>query len=429
MNKSASKSEELFNRALDLIPGGVNSPVRAFNSVGGTPPFIERGENQWIWDVDGNRYMDFLSSWGPLILGHVNKQVEEATIKTMRKGFSFGAPTEVEVELAELVVDAVPSIDRVRFVNSGTEAVMSALRLARAYTGKNKIIKFDGCYHGHTDSMLVSAGSGMVSKPSSGGVPTSFLEHTISIPFNDKKAVEEIIHNSNDIACIILEPVPGNMGVILPKDGYLQFLRDITEKHNIILIFDEVISGFRLSLGGAQELFDITPDLTTLGKIIGGGFPVGAYGGKKKIMDMVAPLGDMYQAGTLSGNPVAMSAGIATLKQLKEKDFYKELNKKSQNFIKDLRAKTKDLPIKINSIGSMFTIFFTNKDVTDYNSALTTDTEMFKIYFHELLKKDYYISPSAFETGFISSVLTEEDLKKAARDIYEIIYENITLSR
>ncbi len=423
MNNKTVKSEDLFNRAVKVIPGGVNSPVRAFNSVGGTPPFIERGEGQWIWDVDGNRYMDFLSSWGPLILGHGNKQVEDATINSLKKGASFGAPTEVEVELAEMVVDAVPSIESVRFVNSGTEAVMSVLRLARAFTGKNKIVKFDGCYHGHSDSMLVSAGSGMVSKPSSAGVPDSFLEHTISIPFNNRAAVKEVLNSSDDIACIILEPVPGNMGVILPNNGYLQFLRDITEENGIILIFDEVITGFRLALGGAQELFDIEPDLTTLGKIIGGGFPVGAYGGKKEIMDMVAPLGDMYQAGTLSGNPVAMSAGIATLKQLKERGFYNELNKKFENFVQKLREQTQDLPIRINSIGSMFTLFFTKEAVVDYKSALTTDTELFKKYFHKLLEKNYYISPSAFETGFISSVLTTEDLHLAAEIMVKTIKE------
>lgn len=416
-----SRSEELFNKAIPLIPGGVNSPVRAFTHVGGVPPFIDRGENQWIWDVDGNRYLDFLSSWGPLILGHGNTDVTKATIETMKKGFSFGAPTAVEVELAELVIDSVPSIEKVRFVNSGTEAVMSAVRLARAYTGKNKIIKFDGCYHGHSDSLLVSAGSGMVSKPSSMGVPESFLEHTISIPFNNKDIISEVINSSDDIACIILEPVPGNMGVVIPQDGYLEFIREITIKHNIVLIFDEVISGFRLSLGGAQEFFNITPDLTTLGKIIGGGFPVGAYGGKKEIMNLVSPLGDMYQAGTLSGNPVAMSAGIATLKQLRNDNFYTNLNKKAEKFINKLREETKEFPITINSIGSMFTIFFTKDSVVDYNTAIKTDTELFKKYFHDLLENGIYISPSSFETGFISNPMSAKDLDDALKLMTSII--------
>lgn len=416
-----NRSEELFTKAKTLIPGGVNSPVRSFSSVGGNPPFIDKGEKQWLWDVDGNRYMDFLSSWGPLILGHCNEKVEKVIIDAIRKGCSFGAPTAVEVELAELVVDSVPSIESVRFVNSGTEAVMSALRLARAYTGKNKIIKFDGCYHGHSDSMLVSAGSGMVAKPSSGGVPEDFLKHTISLPYNNREIVKQVIQESDDIACIILEPVPGNMGVILPEEGYLEFLREITEENGILLIFDEVISGFRLSLGGAQEYFNITPDLTTLGKIIGGGFPVGAYGGKREIMDLVAPLGGMYQAGTLSGNPVAMSAGIATLKQLQERNFYNRLNFKAESFIIKLRKKTEDLPIQINSIGSMFTLFFTDEKVRDYNSALKTDTELFKVYFHKLLERGYYISPSAFETGFISVVLTEENLSQAVSDFSEVL--------
>lgn len=407
-----SRSEELFEEAKTLIPGGVNSPVRAFNSVGGSPIFIDRGEGQWIWDVDGNRYLDFLSSWGPLILGHCDKNVERAVKETLSKGFSFGAPTELEVKLAKLVVHSVPSIERVRFVNSGTEAVMSALRLARAFTGKNKIIKFDGCYHGHTDSMLVSAGSGMVAKSASKGVPQGFLNDTISIPFNDKKAVEEVFRKTSDIAAIIVEPVPGNMGVIKPEDGYLKFLREITKKNSALLIFDEVITGFRLSLGGAQELFNITPDLTTLGKVIGGGFPVGAYGGKKEIMDMVAPLGDMYQAGTLSGNPVAMAAGIATLTELVKPGFYKDLNSKSMEFLLKLEDGLKDFPVTINYIGSMFTIFFSEEKVTDYISACKSDSKKFSNYFHKMLNRGINISPSGFETGFISSAMSKGDLEK-----------------
>lgn len=412
-----NRSKLLFEKARKIIPGGVNSPVRAFSSVGGTPPFIYKGKKQWLFDVDGNRYMDFLSSWGPLILGNADKKVLKDTINTMKKGFSFGAPTKLEVELAELVIESFPSIDLVRFVNSGTEAVMSALRLARAYTKRNKIIKFDGCYHGHSDSMLISAGSGMISKPASEGVPSDFLKHTISIPFNSKEAVENIIKSSNDIAAVIVEPVPANMGVVLPEEGYLQFLRNITEENGILLIFDEVVTGYRLADGGAQTLYNLKPDLTTLGKIIGGGFPVGAYGGREDIMQHVAPAGGMYQAGTLSGNPVAMAAGISTLKQLKQENFYNDLNSKSEYFYSIIKQNAKDLPIRINSIGSLFTIFFTDSEVTDYKSALRSDSKLFSKYFHKMLGKGYYISPSPFEAGFISSELSLKNLQKAAEDI------------
>lgn len=424
-----NKSEMYFESSKKLIPGGVNSPVRAFKSVGGTPPFINKGKGKWIYDIDNNKYIDFLSSWGPLILGHREKNVYKSVKKSLKKGFSFGAPTREEVELAELVVNSVPSIEKVRFVNSGTEAVMSALRLARAYTGKNKIIKFDGCYHGHSDSMLVSAGSGMVSIPSSKGVPINFLKDTISIPFNSKEEVEKVFSENRDIAAVIVEPVPGNMGVVLPENGYLSFLRDITTRNGALLIFDEVITGFRLSLGGAQELFKIKPDITTLGKIIGGGFPVGAYGGLKEIMNMVAPSGEMYQAGTLSGNPVAMSAGIATLKQLNKKNFYHNLNKTSEKFIEKLKESTKELPVTINSIGSMFTVFFNEKSVNNYITASTSDLKKFRQYFHKLLDKGIYISPSQFECCFISKAFIEKDLDYAhdiiLKAINEVINENI----
>lgn len=417
-----NRSQEAMTEALKYMPGGVNSPVRAFKSVGGTPPFIERGEGQWIYDIDGNRYLDMLSSWGPLILGHRNEDVHKAVVEAMERGFSFGAPTLKEVSLAELVVKSVPSIESVRFVNSGTEAVMSALRLARAYTGRNKIIKFDGCYHGHSDSMLVSAGSGMAAVASSKGVPESFLKETISLPYNDIEAVKKAFTACpDDIAAIILEPVAGNMGVVLPEEGYLEFLRDITEKHGSLLIFDEVITGFRLSLGGAQEVFGITPDLTTLGKVIGGGFPVGAYGGKKEIMKMVAPEGDMYQAGTLSGNPVAMAAGIATLEHLQDKDFYQKLNKKGEHFADLVRSKVEKYPVVINSAGSLMTLFFTRGPVTDYKSAMACDQKQFAAYFHSLLEQGIYISPSQFEAGFISSVHKVKELEWAADCIAEAV--------
>lgn len=420
-----SRSIELFNKAKNIIPGGVNSPVRAFNSVGGNPPFIERGKKQYLWDVDGNRYLDFLSSWGPLILGNRNKTVFKAVKGALKKGFSFGAPTPQEVELAELVTDMIPSIEKVRFVNSGTEAVMSAIRLARAYTGKDKIIKFDGCYHGHSDSLLVSAGSGMASKPASAGVTAGSLKDTISLPFNNKKALEDIFISNSQIAAVIVEPIPGNMGLVLPENGYLEFLREITKKHNTLLIFDEVISGFRASKGGAQELFNITPDLTTLGKIIGGGFPVGAYGGKKEIMSMVAPDGEMYQAGTLSGNPIAMAAGVAMLKELNKPGFHKTLNSKSNDFILSIKREVKDLPVTINSNGSLFTVFFNKDEVKDYETALKSDTSLFKIYFHKLLKAGIYISPSQFECGFISDKLSKKDLLNAKNIFVKAIKETI----
>lgn len=418
-----NRSESLYNSALNLLPGGVNSPVRAFKSVGGTPLFIERGEGAWLTDVDGKRYYDFLSSWGPLILGHANPAVTEAVSEAIKKGFSFGAPNNYEVELAQKVVDCVPSIEKVRFVNSGTEAVMSAIRLARAYTKKKRIIKFDGCYHGHSDHMLVSAGSGLFAAASSDGVTESSLEDTISIPYNNRKEVEDLFEKFDDIAAIIVEPVAGNMGVVLPNNGYLQFLRDITIKNNSLLIFDEVITGFRLSLGGAQDLFGVIPDLTTLGKIIGGGFPVGAFGGRKDIMNLVAPLGNVYQAGTLSGNPVTMAAGLAMITELQSKDFYKKIDKKSEIFINSLKQGAENLPIVINSIGSMFTIFFSDNKIDSYNRAISQNNQLFSSFFHKLLENQIYIAPSPVEALFISSAMKDSELVRCKETIIQILKE------
>jgi glutamate-1-semialdehyde 2,1-aminomutase len=418
-----SRSENLYSTAIDILPGGVNSPVRAFKSVGGTPLFIESGKGSWIKDVDGNSYFDFLSSWGPLILGHGNSKVLEAVTEAMQHGFSFGAPNPYEVELAQKVVNYLPSIEKVRFVNSGTEAVMSALRVARAYTKKNRIIKFDGCYHGHSDNMLVSAGSGLFAEPSSAGVTKNALQDTLSIPYNNRKALEEAFKQFDDIAAVIVEPVAGNMGVVLPADGYLEFLRDITTKNGSLLIFDEVITGFRLSLGGAQQLFNITPDLTTMGKIIGGGFPVGAFGGKKEIMDLVAPMGSVYQAGTLSGNPVTMAAGLATIKELEKPGFYNKLNCKADKFILELKQEVESLPIVINNIGSMFTIFFSENKIDSYNSANSQNAKLFSIFFHKLLENGIYIAPSPVEALFVSSAMTDSELAKCKETISLILKE------
>lgn len=418
-----SKSELLYDQALKLLPGGVNSPVRAFNSVGGTPLFIQSGKGAYMEDVDGKTYFDFLSSWGPLILGQANPRVMTAVTEALQKGFSFGAPNPYEVELARKVVNHVPSIEKVRFVNSGTEAVMSALRLARAYTRKNRIVKFDGCYHGHSDSMLVSAGSGLFAEPSSEGVSGKALQDTLSIPYNNPQALEEVFRQFDDIAAVIVEPVAGNMGVIPPRKGYLEFLREITRKKDSLLIFDEVITGFRLGLGGAQEWFQVTPDLTILGKIIGGGFPVGAFGGRKEIMDLVAPLGGMYQAGTLSGNPVTMAAGLATIEELDEKDFYTRLNGKAGAFIGDLREELKPWPVQVNSIGSMFTLFFSDKSISDYNGAASQNSERFSRFFHKLLEKGIYIAPSPVEALFISSAMKESELSRSKDIMVEAVKE------
>jgi glutamate-1-semialdehyde 2,1-aminomutase len=414
---SAEKSRQLFATAQQFIPGGVNSPVRAFKSVGGDPLFIARGEGAYLYDVDGNRYVDYVCSWGPLILGHAPKPVVEAVQQAVTRGASYGAPTPLEVELAQMICEAVPSIELVRMVNSGTEATMSAIRLARGYTKRDKIVKFDGCYHGHADALLVAAGSGVMTLgiPGSPGVPESVVQHTIQARFNDVDQFKEIVETQGkDIACVIVEPIPGNMGVVPPKSGFLEGLRELTAQHGIVLIFDEVISGFRVAYGGAQELYGITPDMTTLGKIIGGGLPVGAYGGRRDIMEHIAPAGPVYQAGTLSGNPVAMTAGIAMLKVLKNKAIYEELERKAQRLADGLAeaAKRANVPIASNRVGSMMTTFFTDQPVTDYDSAKTAHTQKYAKFFRAMLARGVYLAPSQFEAAFVSAAHSDEDIRQ-----------------
>jgi len=411
-------SATLFSKAKKVIPGGVNSPVRACKSVGCDPLFVEKAQGATITDVDGNEFIDFVGSWGPMILGHAHPAVVEAVRKTALDGTSFGAPTPLEVELAELVCDSVPSLEKIRFVNSGTEATMSAIRLARGYTGRNMIVKFDGCYHGHADSFLVKAGSGVITLgiPGSPGVPEDIVKNTLSIPYNDVVTLEKTLRDTSlDIACVIVEPVAGNMGVIVPEDGFLQKLRELTAELGIILVFDEVITGFRLALGGAQERFGIMPDLTCLGKIIGGGLPVGAYGGKKEIMDTVAPDGPVYQAGTLSGNPLAMAAGLALVKELRKPGFYEELEEKSEWFAAGLQriAQKAPFPTTLNRIGSMMTCFFTEGPVTDFASAMTADTEKYGLHFRQMLASGIWLAPSQFEAAFVSAAHDRAQLEKA----------------
>jgi len=407
--KSRSKSQELHARASRVIPGGVDSPVRAFKSVGGEPPYIVRGKGSRIWDADGNEYIDYVGSWGPLILGHAFPSVVEAVEKANRDGASFGACTPREAELAEAVIEAFPSMDKVRFVSSGTEATMSAIRLARAFTGRKYIVKFEGCYHGHADSLLVKAGSGVATLgiPGSAGVLDEQAKFTLALPFNNQPAVEEAFHKfKNEIACVIVEPVVGNMGCVPPAKGYLEFLRSITVQQGAVLIFDEVMTGFRLSFGGAQQLYNIKPDLTTLGKIIGGGLPVGAYGGRAELMDMIAPLGPVYQAGTLSGNPLAMAAGIATLRELKQHpEIYHQLEKNSAALVDGVlsAAKKKGVALTANRVGSMFTWFFTDQPVTDFASAATSDTVAFGRFHRAMLEAGVWLPPSQYEAAFVST--------------------------
>ena len=409
------QSESLFSRAQELIPGGVNSPVRACKSVGCNPLFIKRAEGAKIYDVDGNEFIDFVCSWGPMILGHNHPAMVEGVQKALADGTSFGAPTPLEVELAEMVVAALPSVEKVRFVNSGTEATMSAIRLARGYTGRNVIIKFDGCYHGHADSFLVKAGSGVITLgiPGTPGVPEDIVRNTVSIPYNNEEILEKTLRDENlDIACVIIEPVAANMGVVPPAPGFLEKLRALTAELGIVLIFDEVITGFRLSYGGAQEKFNIMPDLTCLGKIIGGGLPVGAYGGKKEIMAHIAPEGPVYQAGTLSGNPLAMAAGIATLKILREPGFYDELNAKAEKFAAELQnIAAKYMPATtLNRAGSVMTTFFSGEPVSDFASAMKADTGKYAFFYREMLEQGIYLAPSQFEGAFISGAQSEKDL-------------------
>jgi glutamate-1-semialdehyde 2,1-aminomutase len=414
-----TKSEKLFKMALNLIPGGVNSPVRAFKAVNSKPLFITKASGSKIWDVDGNKFIDYVMSWGPLILGHAHPEVISAVKNVLKNGTSYGAPTEIEVKLAELIKKMMPSVELVRMVNSGTEATMSAIRLARAYTGRKKIIKFEGCYHGHADSFLVKAGSGATTLgiPSSPGVPDEMAGLTLNAKFNDINSVEKLVkENKNEIACIIVEPVPGNMGVVLPEDDFLLKLRQICDDEKILLIFDEVITGFRLAPGGAQEFFGVKADLTTLGKIIGGGFPVGAYGGKKEIMELIAPSGPVYQAGTLSGNPVAMTAGYTTLKILYEnrKRTYKQLEEKAKTLAENFKAiaQKNNIKIQINQIASMMTVFFAESEVRDYDTALKSDTNKFARFFNLMLENGVYLPPSQFEAMFLSTAHSDDDIEK-----------------
>ncbi|NPA52321.1 MAG: glutamate-1-semialdehyde 2,1-aminomutase [Aquificae bacterium] len=409
------KSISLFEEAQKYLVGGVNSPVRAFKAVGGTPLFIKKGKGSRVWDVDDNEYIDYVLSWGPLILGHAHDQVINAIKQTANYGTSFGAPTELEIKMAKEVVDAIPSIEMVRFVNSGTEATMSAVRLARGYTKKKKIIKFDGCYHGHVDSLLVSAGSGVATLgiPGTPGIPEELANLTIVLPYNNIQAVEETFEKyGDDIACVILEPVAGNMGVVAPSKEYHQRLREITKEYGAVLIWDEVMTGFRLAMGGAQELYGIEPDLTTLGKVIGGGLPVGAYGGKKEIMEHIAPLGEVYQAGTLSGNPLAMSAGLKQLELLKESNPYPQLDAKGKKLEEGIRflAEKYNIPVTINRVGSMITTFFTDTEVVDFETAKSSDLEKFSTFFRLMLENGVYFAPSQFEASFLSTAHSEKDI-------------------
>lgn len=407
-------SRNLFERAKKVIPGGVNSPVRAFKAVGGDPVFIRNAQGAYLFDEDGNKYVDLINSWGPMILGHAHPLVEEAVREALSASPSYGAPTAREVEMAELVCSMVPSVEKVRMVNSGTEATMSAIRVARGFTGRDKIIKMEGCYHGHGDSFLIAAGSGALTfgTPDSPGVTKGTAKDTLIAPFNNLEAIEKLIReNKDEIAATILEPVVGNMGCVLPLPDYLRGLRSLCDKHGIVLIFDEVMTGFRLAPGGAQEMFAVKPDMTTLGKIIGGGLPVGAYGGKKEIMDFVSPVGPVYQAGTLSGNPLAMAAGIAMLKFLKQNpSIYKQINEATVQLVdglKEINTKA-GLTFTINQVGSMFTMFFTDQKVIDFTTAKTADTSRFGKYFQQMLHRGVYLAPSQFEAMFISLSITDE---------------------
>jgi len=412
------RSAQLFTLAKTLIPGGVNSPVRACRSVGCDPLFVARASGCMITDVDGNAFIDFVGSWGPMILGHAHPEVVEAICRTAGEGTSFGAPSPLEVELAAQVCESVPSLEKVRFVNSGTEATMSAIRLARGYTGRKVVVKFDGCYHGHADSFLVKAGSGIITLgiPGSPGVPDDIVKNTVSIPYNDEAVLEQTLRDASlDIACVIVEPVAGNMGVVVPAQSFLLKLRELTRELGIVLIFDEVITGFRLALGGAQERFGILPDLTCLGKIIGGGLPVGAYGGKREIMDLIAPDGPVYQAGTLSGNPLAMAAGLAMLKVVKRPGFYAELEAKSAWFGDAMEkiVAASPVPAVLNRIGSMMTCFFTPEPVTDFESALLADTAVYARHYRQMLAQGVWLAPSQFEAAFLSAAHDREHLEKA----------------
>lgn len=423
IRSNMENSKVLFEKSLEKIPGGVNSPVRAFGSVGGSPLFIKSANADHIYDVDGNEFIDYVCSWGPGILGHAHPQVIEAVKKACVDGLTFGAPTKKELELAELITDAMPSIEKVRLVNSGTEATMSAIRTARGYTGRDMINKFKGKYHGHSDGLLVKAGSAALTTavPDSAGVPASYTQNTLVAEYNNEDSVRELMEQyGENVAAIIVEPVAANMGVVPPKEGFLKFLRDITLKYGTVLIFDEVITGFRLKFGGAQEYFGVKPDMTTLGKIVGGGMPIAAYGGKKEIMDRVSPTGPVYQAGTLSGNPIATTAGIETLKILKaHPEYYKQIDESAKKLADAYRkmAKEKNIPLHVNQIGSLLSAFQTGEVVDDYDSALTSDTNAYTEYFWKMLDNGIYVAPAQFEAMFVSVAHTKEDIERTCEVI------------
>ena len=425
------KSLELYTKGQKHLVGAVNSPVRAYKSVGGIPLFIKKGKGSKIYDVDGNKYVDLVQSYGPMILGHRHKKVEKSLAKALKNGYTFGASTNGELKLAKLVCNAFPGMDKVRFVNSGTEAVLSAIRLARAFTNKDKIVKFSGCYHGHTDALLVAAGSGLATLglPGSKGVPKDAVKNTLISEYNNIESVKEHINKHKDIAAVIIEPIAGNMGVIKPTDAFLKELRSITKEHDILLVLDEVMTGFRSKFGGAQELLGVEADITCLGKVIGGGFPVGAYGARNEIMEMVAPLGAVYQAGTLSGNPITMACGLATLKTLKKKNSYKQLENIAANIESFLKASAKKhgVDIQVNRFGSMMNPFFTKEEVTDFKSALTCDTEKFKKFFWKMTENGVFLPPSQFEAWFISTAITNNDLKTIETAI-ELAMESVAVS-
>ncbi|MGB6836802.1 MAG: glutamate-1-semialdehyde 2,1-aminomutase [Dehalococcoidia bacterium] len=426
MSRSVDRSREIFARAQQHLVGGVNSPARAFRAVGGDPLVMARGRGAHVYDVDGNEYIDYVCSWGPLILGHAHPAVVEAVQRAAGLGTSFGAPTEMEAEMGRLLVEAVPSMELVRFVNSGTEATMSTLRLARAYTGRQKILKFEGCYHGHADGLLVRAGSGVATLglPDSPGVPASFAQETLVAPYNDRQAVESLfLRHGEEIAAVITEPVAGNMGVVPPAEGFLPFLRELTRRAGSLLIFDEVITGFRLAYGGAQAVYDVSPDLTCLGKIIGGGLPVGAYGGRRDIMEQLAPLGPVYQAGTLSGNPLTMAAGLVTLRALSAEGVYEALEEMGRELEEGLTAaaRSAEAPVCMNRAGSMLTVFFSDGPVTDYASARRADTERYARFFRTMLERGVYLPPSQFEAAFLSLAHGRDELEgtvRAAREAF-----------
>ena len=413
-------SHELFTAAQKHIPGGVNSPVRAFRGVGGEPIFFKRGEGPYLWSESEKKYTDYVASWGPMVAGHAHPDVIKAVQESAANGLSFGAPTAVETEMADLLCELVPSMDMVRMVNSGTEATMTAIRLARGVTGRDKIVKFEGCYHGHSDSLLVKAGSGALTLgvPNSPGVPAALAEHTITLPFNDMEAVKEAFsHIGGQVAGIIVEPIAGNMNCIPPVPGFLEGLREICDDYGAVLIFDEVMTGFRAALGGAQAHYGVNPDLTTLGKVVGGGMPVGAFGGKRDLMEHISPLGPVYQAGTLSGNPVAMAAGLATLKLAMQPGFYADIGKKTDRLVKGIlaKAKTHEIPMSANAVGGMFGLFFTEEpNVTNFTQVTQCNVDRFKLFFHGMLNEGVYLAPSAFEAGFVSGAHTEADIDATA---------------